>query len=84
MGWLNERARQRDAAQKVAGLTETDGRIVLVEYDTDDGTQRVPSSVSFESLARVARATGYREPVLLNARGSRFLDRMYAAALDPA
>jgi ubiquinone/menaquinone biosynthesis C-methylase UbiE len=61
-----------------------DGRIVLVEYDTDEGNRWVPYPVSFFSLSPVARAAGFSEPLLLGSRGSRFLDRMYAAALEPA
>jgi SAM-dependent methyltransferase len=61
-----------------------DGRLVLVEYDTDDGNRWVPYPVSFSTLSPVARAAGFSEPLLLGSRGSRFLDRMYAAAMTPA
>jgi SAM-dependent methyltransferase len=64
---------------------QPDGRLVLVEYDTDDGNRWVPYPISFASLARVARAAGYRELTLIGSRGSRFLDRMYGAVMfsDP-
>jgi ubiquinone/menaquinone biosynthesis C-methylase UbiE len=66
------------------GYLKPDGRLVLVEYDTDEGNRWVPYPVSFASLSTVAKAAGFSEPVLLGSRGSRFLDRMYAAAMDPA
>jgi ubiquinone/menaquinone biosynthesis C-methylase UbiE len=61
------------------GYLKPDGRLVLVEYDTDEGNRWVPYPVSFASLSPVARAARFSEPLLLGSRGSRFLDRMYAA-----
>jgi SAM-dependent methyltransferase len=60
-----------------------DGRLVLVEYDTDDGNRWVPYPVSFASLAKVATAAGFTEPDLNGLRGSRFLERMYSAVMFP-
>ena len=60
-----------------------DGRLILVEYDTDNGNRWVPYPVSFRSLSKLAREASYREPEMIGSRGSRFLDRMYGAALVP-
>jgi SAM-dependent methyltransferase len=60
-----------------------DGRLVLVEYDTDDGNRWVPYPVSFASLPAVAKAAGFSQPAPVGMRGSRFLERMYSAALVP-
>lgn len=60
-----------------------DGRIVLVEYDTDKGNHWVPYPVSFASLPTLARAAGFAEPELLTTHPSRYHDRIYAAVLAP-
>ncbi|MCC6793385.1 MAG: class I SAM-dependent methyltransferase, partial [Thermomicrobiales bacterium] len=65
------------------GYLKPGGRIVLVEYDTDRGNHWVPYPVAFTSLAPLARAAGFAEPVLLHAHPSRFNDRIYSALLTP-
>jgi SAM-dependent methyltransferase len=55
------------------------GRLVIVEYDADAGNRWVPYPVSFAALSPLARAAGFDEPVLLGARSSRFLERIYSA-----
>lgn len=60
-----------------------DGRIVLVEYDTDRGNHWVPHPVAFASLPALARAAGFAEPALLHTYPSRYHDRIYAASLTP-
>ena len=42
-----------------------DGRLILVEYDTNDGNRWVPFPVLFETLAAEAQTGGYREPILI-------------------
>jgi hypothetical protein len=61
-----------------------EGRLILVEYDTDDGNRWVPYPVSFASLPKVARAAGFHPPELLGSYPSRFLDRIYSAILWPS
>jgi SAM-dependent methyltransferase len=58
-----------------------DGRILLVEYDTDSGNQWVPHPISFDSLAAVAREAEFNAPELIGVHPSRYHDRMYAAVL---
>jgi ubiquinone/menaquinone biosynthesis C-methylase UbiE len=60
-----------------------DGRLVIVEYDTDNGNRWVPYPLSFATFQRLAPAAGFTDPTLLGARSSRFLDRMYAAKATP-
>ena len=60
------------------------GRLILVEYDSDEGNRWVPYPVSFAALPALARAAGYEPPDRLGVYPSRFLDRIYAAALDVA
>jgi hypothetical protein len=59
------------------------GRLILVEYDTDDGNRWVPYPVSFASLSGAARVSGFTSPRLLARRPSRFLGSIYAALLTP-
>ena len=56
-----------------------DGRLVIVEYDTDDGNRWVPHPLSFATFQHLAPAVGFTDPTLLGVRPSRFLGRIYAA-----
>jgi ubiquinone/menaquinone biosynthesis C-methylase UbiE len=56
------------------------GRLIVVEYDAERGNPWVPYPLSFRALAPLAREAGYAEPVLLGARPSRWLGRIYSAA----
>jgi SAM-dependent methyltransferase len=58
-----------------------DGRLIVVEYDTDAGNRWVPYPVSFTSLGPLVQAAGFAEPALLGTVPSRFLGRMYAAVI---
>jgi ubiquinone/menaquinone biosynthesis C-methylase UbiE len=60
-----------------------DGRLVIVEYDTDHGNRWVPSPLSFAAFQRLVPATGFADPTLLGVRPSRFLGRIYAAMTTP-
>jgi ubiquinone/menaquinone biosynthesis C-methylase UbiE len=56
-----------------------DGRLIIVEYDTDDGNRWVPHPLSFTTFQRLASQAGFITPTLLGVRPSRFLGRIYAA-----
>ena len=60
-----------------------DGRLILVEYDTEVGNHWVPYPVSCAAFGNLARAAGFAAPVLLGTVPSRFLGRMYAALAAP-
>jgi ubiquinone/menaquinone biosynthesis C-methylase UbiE len=60
------------------------GRLVIVEYDTDQGNPWVPHPFSFETWRHEAVATGYDEPRLIGRVPSRFLGAIYAAVADVA
>lgn len=60
-----------------------DGRLIIVEYDTDDGNRWVPYPLSFTTFQRLAPAAGFTEPILLGIRPSRFLGQIYAAMTRP-
>jgi ubiquinone/menaquinone biosynthesis C-methylase UbiE len=60
-----------------------EGRLIVVEYDTETGNRWVPYPLSFASLGEVAWAAGFAAPVLLAARPSRWLGRIYSALAFP-
>lgn len=64
-------------------LLAPSGRLILVEYDTDEGNRWVPYPISWRSLPAVARAAGFGEPAFLSSHPSRFLRRIYSAVLIP-
>ena len=65
---------------RVRGMLKPEGRLLLVEYDTDSGNVWVPYPLSFETWCALAPANGFEEPRLLASHPSRFLRRIYAAA----
>lgn len=66
------------------GYLKPGGRLIVVEYDTDEGNRWVPYPMSFGTFVSVAKAAGFAEPVLLGTHPSRFLGRMFAAGTNPA
>jgi SAM-dependent methyltransferase len=72
---------QRSLLRGWRSYLNPNGTLIVVEYDADAGNRWVPYPVSFDSLPKLATVAGFGEPVLLGARPSRFLGRIYAAAL---
>ena len=60
-----------------------DGRLIIVEYDTDHGNRWVPYPLSFATFQHLVVAAGFSSPTLLGVRPSRFLGRIYAAMARP-
>ena len=63
----------------VGGYLRPAGRLVLVEYDTDQGNPWVPFPLSFRSWAAVAAEAGFRDTQRLASVPSRFLGSIYSA-----
>jgi ubiquinone/menaquinone biosynthesis C-methylase UbiE len=61
-----------------------EGRLVVVEYDTDSGNRWAPYPMSYAAFREMARAAGFTEPTLLGSRPSRWLGRIYSALTRPA
>lgn len=55
------------------------GRLLIVEYDTDRGNRWVPYPFSFDTWRRLAEEAGFAGTELLGTHPSRFLGRFYAA-----
>ena len=60
-----------------------EGRLVVVEYDTDSGNRWAPYPMSYAALRETARAAGFTDPALLGSRPSRWLGRIYSALTRP-
>jgi hypothetical protein len=55
------------------------GRLVLVEYDADQGNPWVPFPLSYDSWAKLAADSGFRDTRRLASVPSRFLGSIYSA-----
>ena len=72
---------QRDkerVLQLVRGYLKPDGRLVLVEYNTDRGNPWVPYPLSYATWETLARRAGFATTRLLATRSGRHSD-MYSA-----
>ncbi|MEP7293440.1 MAG: class I SAM-dependent methyltransferase [Chloroflexota bacterium] len=63
----------------VRGYLKPGGRLMLVEYNTDQGNTWVPYPLTFESWAALAAKNGFSGTRKLSARPSRFLGEIYSA-----
>jgi ubiquinone/menaquinone biosynthesis C-methylase UbiE len=70
--------------QRWQGYLKPEGRLIVVEYDTDAGNRWVPHPLSFGTFGKVAMAAGFSEPALIGTHPSRFLGGFYAALTVPA
>ena len=73
---------QRDKLRVLAlvrGYLRPGGRLVLVEYDADQGNHWVPYPISFRSWSSLAVEAGFRETRRLESAPSRFLGSIYSA-----
>ena len=61
------------------GYLKEDGRLLLVEYDTDHGNHWVPYPLSYPTWEELARSAGFGEVRLLATRPSSFLGRFYSS-----
>jgi SAM-dependent methyltransferase len=63
----------------VRSYLKPDGRLILIEYNTDSGNTWVPHPMTFETWARLAQANGFADTRKLSARPSRFLGEIFSA-----
>ncbi len=60
------------------------GRLILVEYGTDQGNRWVPYPLAYPTWQALAQEVGFSETRKLHARPSRFLGEIYSAvSLSP-
>jgi ubiquinone/menaquinone biosynthesis C-methylase UbiE len=73
---------QRDKDPMLAlirGYLQPWGRLILVEYNLDQGNTWVPYPLSYKTWERMARKNGFASTRLLARRPSRFMGEIYAA-----
>lgn len=70
--------------QRVRGCLKPGGRLLLVEYNTDQGNIWVPHPLSFPTWQTLAGRNGFGATTLLAAHPSRFLREIYAASSQKA
>ena len=72
--------REKDTVvQLVRSYLRPEGRMILVEYDTDQGNRWVPYPISFRTWKTMADRNGFAGTRLLATVPSRFLGRIYSA-----
>jgi ubiquinone/menaquinone biosynthesis C-methylase UbiE len=64
-------------------LLQPDGRIVLVEYDSNNPNPWVPYPISFDRLGKVTRDAGLPAPTMLATHPSRWSGGIYSAMIAP-
>lgn len=72
-------ADQEPVVRLVSGLLRPGGRLVVVEYDSDEGNRWVPFPVSSRTWPGLASRAGLGGARLLRTIPSRFLGRIYSA-----
>lgn len=58
------------------------GKLIIVEYNVDEGNIWVPYPFSFPTLQKLAREAGLNPPKLLEKTPSSFLDEFYSAEIS--
>jgi hypothetical protein len=74
--FLREKA---TALRLIRSYLRPDGRLILVEYDTDRGNRWVPYPLSYQTWETLADQAGFARTDLLATRPSRFLGQIYSA-----
>lgn len=77
---LHFERRKEDVLQRVRDYLKPQGRLLLVEYNTDRGNMWVPHPLSFPKWQALAGRCGFARTDLLSTHPSSFLGEFYAAA----
>lgn len=67
---------------RLRALLRPDGRLILVEYDTDRGNHWVPHPLSYPTWESLSIAAGFGATRLLATVPSRFLGAIYSAVSE--
>ena len=68
------------ALEHIRGYLKPEGRLPLVEYNTDRGNMWVPHPMSFGTWQSLSARHGFRHTELLATHPSRFLGEFFASA----
>jgi SAM-dependent methyltransferase len=75
----NRHGEQEEVVQLIKSYLRPGGRLVLVEYNADEGNQWVPYPLSYTTWEKVARRCGFAATRRLATVPSRFLKEIYSA-----
>lgn len=76
---LHFHRRKEPVLEGLIRLLKPGGRLILVEYNVDQGNPWVPHPISYPAWEALARRVGLVETRLLASRPSRFLREIYSA-----
>lgn len=65
--------------QQLKSYLRPGGRLILIEYNVDQGNMWVPHPLSYQSWSKLAQESGFAQTHLLATAPSRFLKEIYAA-----
>ena len=65
--------------ERIRGYLKPDGRLLLVEYNTDRGNHWVPHPLSYQSWQQLAQRAGFNHTELVATRPSSFLGAFFSA-----
>ncbi|HYE22379.1 MAG TPA: methyltransferase domain-containing protein [Verrucomicrobiae bacterium] len=68
-----------DFLSRIKNNLKPEGRILIVEYDTDKGNFFVPYPLSFPNLSKLLTDSGFGNPQLLTTVPSRYQNGIYSA-----
>ncbi len=75
----NRHGEQEEVVQLIKSYLRPGGRLILVEYNADEGNQWVPYPLSYATWEKVARRCGFTSTQRLATVPSRFLKEIYSA-----
>jgi SAM-dependent methyltransferase len=75
----NRRGEREEVVQLIKSYLRPGGRLILVEYNADEGNQWVPYPLSYATWEKVARRCGFATTRRLATVSSRFLKEIYSA-----
>ncbi len=75
----NRHGEQEEVVQLIKSYLRPGGRLILVEYNADEGNQWVPYPLSYPTWEKVARRCGFSTTRQLATVPSRFLKEIYSA-----
>lgn len=58
------------------------GKMIIVEYNVDEGNRWVPFPLSYQSFKNLAIQTGFTQPILMHTIPSYFLKEIYSAVTE--
>ncbi|MEM7336137.1 MAG: class I SAM-dependent methyltransferase [Chloroflexota bacterium] len=71
--------RRLNLLRLIQGYLKVNGRLIVVEYDTNHGNRWVPHPMTFQSWQAIASEAGFSQTTLLTTHPSSFMGRFFSA-----